>query len=159
MSKWAEKTPEEQQAHLAKMAAGRKKKSKTKRGETVLAKSEQSTNGHGPSLESVLRSIDFKAMPVVKLRETVQLVQEFVSTAQRALQAAIQNKSGTQCSVCERPFVNGRFFGQEQWHDHVTGGIAVLRSCSPSCQAKIEQMAAKVKKDALENEHMRFNRP
>ncbi len=156
MSKWAEMTKEERDARVASMQEGRKRKRAA--APAPALKVSDGPLGNGVALESTLEHITWSGLPLMRMREIVGALQAAISAGQKALAAEMNKNSGTLCSACKRPFVNDRHFGEQTWHDHISGGIMVLRSCSPACQGKIEQMANAVKKEALEREHTRFNR-
>lgn len=159
MPTFAQMSPQQRQDHLEKMRAGKKKKRETRAGEAVLSKADQSNGaGHLGVINAELSQLDWKTLTQMQIRQMLPVLQQAVEQGQQALRKMQQDEGGDRCSACKNTFVNGRFFGQQQWHDHLTGGIAVLRSCSPACQTKIERMADDIKKKTVEAEHTRFNR-
>jgi len=48
------------------------------------------------------------------------------------------------CSVCQKPFTNGRFVAERSWMDPMTNNIKTLRSCSEACTREIERIARSV---------------
>ena len=148
-SYWDTLTPEQQQAHVAKMHAGRgKKKAERPPAELHLPASSN-------DIESALSAVDWTGMPETRIRGLVARMQTLVELGVARLRA-LDNESGDKCSHCGGPFPRGRHIGEQTWMDPATQTIRVLRACSPPCLDWIIREANRIRMGFVEQQHSRL---
>jgi hypothetical protein len=149
MSYWDTLTPEQREAQIAKMHAGRgKKKAERPAAELHLP---PVPNG----IEAALSGVDWSQMPESRIRGLVARMQELVESGVNRIRA-LDNVNGEKCSRCGGPFVRGRHLGEQTWMDPASQTIRVLRACSPPCLDWIMQEANRIRMGFVTQQHTRL---
>ena len=143
---WDTLTPEERQAHIAKMHAGRGKKKPAPELHLPVV-----SNG----IETALSELDWSEMPESRIRGLVARMQELVERGVARLRQ-LDNSNGDKCSKCGGPFPRGRHLGEQTWLDPATNTIRVLRACSPPCLDWVMQEANRIRMGFVSQQHERL---
>lgn len=152
---WIEKlTPEEREAHMQKMRAGRKAAQEDKVvGELIEPIEEPRTEN---DTLGDLDDIKWHGLSEPFLRWSIGLLDRARMTCAEALNAAVSRRTAEMCgnpNCKNRIPLNGRHAGELSYHDPETNSVRTLRACSPGCYPAVQSLGRQRDLKALEERH------